>query len=301
MKVNISNSKIDLKAAEKGAKVSIASYLVLTSMKLLAGLFYNSSALLADGLNNLMDVVSSVAMLIGLKTAQKPADEDHRYGHWRAESIASLLTSFVVFFVGIEIIRDSIKKVVHQELATPDMKAAVIAIIGGVLIFGVYLYNKNLAKKSCSKGIEAVAKDNLADALTSFATAGAIFASVIGVFWLDITMAVIVAIIILKTAVEIFTSTVFELSDGFSEEKLAEYKKTLENIPKIIHVKTIRGRNYGSFEYLDVTIQVDPQLSLVESHELADEVEVVLAEEHEIAHTHVHVEPYLQNSKDNIE
>ncbi|WP_018659807.1 cation diffusion facilitator family transporter [Allofustis seminis] len=297
MKIKIPNNRADLKAAEQGAMISIASYLLLTTMKLSAGIIYHSSSLVADGLNNLTDVISSVAVLVGLKTAQKPADDDHRYGHWRAETIASLMTSFIMFFVGIEILRKSIEKIVTQTLDKPDINAALVALMSAAIIYGVHLYNKNLAKKSNSKGIYAVAKDNLADALTGLATAGAVFASIIGAIWLDILMAIVVAFIILKTATEIFRSNVFELSDGFNEDKLEEYKRTLERIPQVIHVKTIRGRMYGSYEYLDVTVQVDPQLSLVFAHDLTEEIEEILAIKHQIAHTHVHVEPYEEHIK----
>lgn len=295
MKIRISDQQTNLKTAEQGAKVSISSYLLLTAMKLLAGFFYQSSSLIADGFNNLTDVVSSAAVLIGLKKAQKPADDDHRYGHWRAETIASLMTSFIMFFVGFEILKDNIQKIFAKNITVPDSKAAIIALISAVIIYGVHLYNKKLSKKANSKGLNAVAQDNLVDSLTSLATAGAVVASALGVVWLDITMAVLVSLIILKTAYEIFSSNAFELSDGFSEDKLTEYAETLEKITGVVHVKTIRGRMYGSYEYLDVTVQVDPHMSIVMAHELADQVEVTLAETHGVAHTHVHIEPLTES------
>ena len=85
-----------LKKAETGARLSIFSYLLLILLKLGAGFFFRSSALVADGINNATDVISSICVLIGLKISRKPADEDHLYGHFRVELISTLIASFIM-------------------------------------------------------------------------------------------------------------------------------------------------------------------------------------------------------------
>ena len=87
---------------ERGAWISIAAYLVLSSFKIFCGYLFASSALLADGFNNLTDIVASLAVLIGLRISQKPPDSDHAYGHLRAETIAALVASFIMAVVGIQ-------------------------------------------------------------------------------------------------------------------------------------------------------------------------------------------------------
>ena len=99
------NATQRLKQAEKGAILSIITYIILSSSKLLFGKLFFSQALFSDGLNNLTDVLSSVLVFAGLKISQKPADKNHPYGHWKFETLASLITSFIMCIIGIEVIR----------------------------------------------------------------------------------------------------------------------------------------------------------------------------------------------------
>lgn len=94
----------ELKKGETGAWVSIIAYLVLSAVKLAVGLAFHSEALRADGLNNTTDIIASLAVLIGLRISQKPPDEDHPYGHFRAETIASMIASFIMMVVGLEVL-----------------------------------------------------------------------------------------------------------------------------------------------------------------------------------------------------
>lgn len=196
---NLNNQMQRVKMAEQGAKVSISVYMILALAKFVVGFFLDSSSLSADGLNNLTDVLSSVTILAGLKTARKPADKNHPYGHWKAEPIASLITSFIMLFVGFQIFQNSILRFFQNELVEPNKLASIVALISSFILFILYRYNLNLAKNVNSDGLKAVARDNLADSLTSLATAMAIIGSSIGWVWLDNMMASVVAVIIIKT------------------------------------------------------------------------------------------------------
>ena len=93
----------DLKLGERGAIVSIIAYICLSFIKLLVGYISDSEALKADGLNNTTDIIASIAVLIGLRLSQRPPDKDHAYGHWKSETIASMVASFIMMVVGIEV------------------------------------------------------------------------------------------------------------------------------------------------------------------------------------------------------
>ncbi|ABP92309.1 Predicted Co/Zn/Cd cation transporter [Streptococcus suis 98HAH33] len=95
MNQNVTN----LKLAERGALLSIGAYIVLSGIKLVAGQLFHSDALRADAFNNISDIIGNIAVLVGLKMAQKPADTDHKFGHWKMEDLASLITSFIMFVV----------------------------------------------------------------------------------------------------------------------------------------------------------------------------------------------------------
>jgi cation diffusion facilitator family transporter len=281
----------DLLMAEQGARLSMVVYIILSFAKLFIGNTFGSASLSADGLNNFTDVISSVAILIGLRIARRPADEDHPYGHWKAETIASLSTSFIMLVVGLQVLFSSASKLTAGETAAPDVVTGVTAFFAGIIMMAVYVYNNRLANRINSSGLSAGAKDNLSDALTSFAAAIAIFGSIIGVYWLDGVMAVIVGIIIIKTAIDIFRESAFSLSDGFETHNLAEYREAILSIPDVEQVATIMARSYGANVYVDVTILLDASLTVLRSHEITEAVEEKLRADFNIFETDVHVEP----------
>ena len=128
------------------------------------------------------------------RMAQKPADEDHKYGHWKAESVASLVTSLIMLAVGLQVLWSSIQTILLGETQSPDMIAAVVGIISAILMYGMYYYNKRLSARVKSSALLAAAKDNRSDAWTSIGTAIAIFAASFGIGWLDSLTAIVVAL-----------------------------------------------------------------------------------------------------------
>lgn len=164
------NSYNNLKIAERGARVSIIAYITLSLLKLGVGFFAQSKALLADGINNTTDIIASVAVLIGLKISRKPADDDHPYGHLRAETIASLIASLIMIAVGLDVLYNAIKSVIFFNPKAPDLVSAAAAIFCAAAIYMVYRYNMRIAVKIKSSGLMAAAKDNLSDAWVSIGT-----------------------------------------------------------------------------------------------------------------------------------
>ncbi|MDN6294678.1 MAG: cation diffusion facilitator family transporter [Alkalibacterium sp.] len=288
---NLNNQMQRVKMAEQGAKVSISVYMILALAKFVVGFFLDSSSLSADGLNNLTDVLSSVTILAGLKTARKPADKNHPYGHWKAEPIASLITSFIMLFVGFQIFQNSILRFFQNELVEPNKLASIVALISSFILFILYRYNLNLAKNVNSDGLKAVARDNLADSLTSLATAMAIIGSSIGWVWLDNMMASVVAVIIIKTGIDVFRESTFSLSDGFKDKHLHSYKIKILTLDKVKEVSSIKARMYGANTYVDVTILVDGKMTVQEGHDITERIEKLLYDEFDVMHTDVHVEP----------
>ncbi|HCT95762.1 cation diffusion facilitator family transporter [Vagococcus sp.] len=289
-----------LKLAERGALISIVSYILLAAAKIIMAKLYHSAALQADGFNNLSDFIASMAVFIGLRLARQPADDDHRYGHWKVETVASLITSFLMFFIGIEVLVLAIKNLFNDKLPAPNPIAAYTGIASAIIMFGVYSYNHRLAKKVSSHALDAAAKDNLSDALTSLGTAIAIFASSFHLVWLDRATAVIIGIIILKTAWDIFRESAFSLSDGFSETKLQQYAVNVLMIPGVKSIKDIRGRTYGANIFIDIVVYMDPDLTVAESHDITEAIETLLYEKFNVFDTDVHVEPFMSHTRKDV-
>ncbi|GGA73214.1 cation diffusion facilitator family transporter [Ornithinibacillus halotolerans] len=284
----------NMKSGEKGAWISIFAYLFLAGVKLLVGYIGNSEALWADGLNNSTDVVASIAILIGLRISQKPPDQNHRYGHYRAETIASLLASFIMVAVGLQVIFSTIGNMFTSEGTRPDMLTAWTALGAAIIMFFVYHYNLSLSRKINSAALYAASQDNRADALVSIGAFIGIIGAQFGLYWLDPLAGLIVGVIICRTAWEIFKDSTLMLTDGFDEDRLQKIKAEISTFPEVKKVEDIKGRALGNQSVLDVTIKVDPQLNVIKSHDITVKIEEALAEKHGILYTHIHIEPYYE-------
>jgi cation diffusion facilitator family transporter len=281
----------DLKMGERGAILSICVYICLSALKLFIGYTTNSEALKADGLNNTTDIIASIAVLIGLRISQKPADKDHPYGHWKAETVSSLVASFIMAIVGLQVLYEAVTSILEQKTEAPDLIAAWTGIFCAIVMYFVYRYNRNLATKINSQSVMAAAKDNLSDAWVSIGTAIGIIGAQFHLPWLDSVTAVIVGFLICKTAWDIFRDASHHLTDGFDEQQLEEYKETILNTPGVKGVKDIKARNYGSSPVVDVSILVNSTLGVGAAHDITTKVESALAEEHNVEDANVHVEP----------
>ncbi|MED1124652.1 cation diffusion facilitator family transporter [Bacillus atrophaeus] len=281
----------NLKRGEKGAIINIAAYIILAVIKLVIGTLYHSEALRADGLNNGTDIVASLAVLIGLRISQRPADSDHPYGHYRAETISSLIASFIMMAVGIEVLIGGGKSIVSGTTETPSMIAAWTALGGAVVMYSMYMYNKRLAASIKSQALLAAAKDSRSDAFVSAGAFVGVISAQLHLPWIDPVTAFIIGIIICKTAWDIFKEASHSLTDGFYLKDLEPYKLTVSKVKTVNRLKDVRARYLGSAVHIEMVITVDPKLSVEEGHNVADEVENAIKNEHDVTHVHVHVEP----------
>lgn len=281
----------NLKLGERGAMISIGAYIVLSALKLIISYYSGSEALKADGLNNTTDIIASIAVLIGLRLSRKPPDEDHPYGHWKSETIASLAASFIMMAVGIQVFYEAVTSVFSGRTETPDMIAGWTGVFSALVMYFVYRYNSRLAKKINSTSVNAAAKDNISDAWVSIGSAIGIFGSQLNLPWLDPLTAVIVGGLIIKTAWDIFKEASHQLSDGFDEEKIEAYRDTIQNVQGVKGVKQIKARSYGNNAVVDIVIFVKSTLDIKDAHDISTVVEDVLVKEHDVYDVHVHVEP----------
>ena len=288
----------NLKLGERGAIISIVAYIFLSILKLTIGNITNSEALKADGLNNTTDIIASIAVLVGLRLSQRPPDKNHKYGHWKSETIASLLASFIMMAVGIQVLISAAITFLQGGKESPDIFAGYVGIFSFVVMYVVYRYNKKLSEKINSQAIMAAAKDNISDAWVSIGTAIGIFGSQLGMPWLDTLTAFVVGFLICKTAWDIFTQASHDLSDGFDEIEMIVYKNTIQAVPGVQGVKEVKARMYGNNAVVDVVILVKSSLRIDEAHSISTLVEKVLVEKHDVYDVHVHVEPNSHSEQD---
>ncbi|SIT90757.1 cation diffusion facilitator family transporter [Edaphobacillus lindanitolerans] len=287
----------NLKKGERGAWVSIWTYVVLSLVKYTAGTLGASDALKADALNNTTDVIASVAVLVGLRISQKPPDDQHRYGHLRAETIASLIASFIMAAVGLQVLIGAIRSLAEEETAAPSLFTGLIALASGIVMYIVYRYNLKLSRKINSAALKAAALDNRSDALVSFGAAAGIAGAIFGFPIIDTITAIIIAIMILLSAGAIFKEAVYTLTDGFDEEEGQELSKLAESVSGVIRLKEFKGRMHGNHAFIDLTVTVDPMLNVIESHRITEEIERRLENVKPFSTVLVHIEPELSDNR----
>lgn len=249
-----------------------------------------SQALQADGFNNTSDIIASIAVLIGLKISRKPRDSDHPYGHWKAENISSLVASFIMMVIGLQVLYSAVGSIFHPESRPPDLVAAWTGLLAAGVMFAVYRYNKRLAIKTNSQALKAASKDNLSDAWVSIGAVVGIVGAQFHLSWLDPVAAFVVGLFICKTAWDIFAETSHTLTDGFDDTKLQQYEQTIEETEGVRRVIDLKGRFQGNKIILDAIIEVDPQMDVRKSHHITDIIEQKMKTQYG-AEIHIHVEP----------
>ncbi|MDF2671377.1 MAG: transporter [Paenibacillus sp.] len=290
--VSMDQTYKEMKRGERGAWLSIIAYICLAALKLSIGHRTNSEALLADGLNNSSDIIASIAVLIGLRISQKPPDQDHRYGHFRAETVAALIASFIMIAVGLQVLYQAVMKFRLPTIETPDMAAAWTAVLCAAVMYMVYMYNVRLARRINSTAMMAAAQDNRSDAFVSIGAFIGIVGAQFGIPWLDPLTALVVGVIICKTAWDIFRDATHALTDGFDDTELQMIKHTIEDTEGVEKIIDLKARVHGNTTLVDATIGVDHQLNVSESHDITEEVERRIHEIHNIVHVHIHIEPF---------
>ncbi|WP_142828720.1 cation diffusion facilitator family transporter [Planococcus soli] len=292
----------NLRKGEKGAWISIGAYVFLSAIKLFFGFWGSSEALKADGFNNLTDIIASIAVLVGLRISQKPPDENHHYGHLRAETIASLLASFIMAVIGLQVLTNAIRSIFEPAAEAPSLVTAWVAFFSAIVMYAVYRYNLKLSKEIRSSAVRAAAYDNRSDALVSIGAGIGIIGAIFGAPILDIVTAFIVGLIIIKTALDIFKESVITLTDGFDEDEVETLSVLVRRVPGVIALRDFKGRNHGNVMFIDLTVSVGPYLNVVESHWITEEIERKIQKVKPHCVILVHIEPdyaYVQDNEEN--
>lgn len=283
-----------LTTSQRGAWLSIGTYVALTVLKLGVGWWSGSKALVADGVNNLTDVIGSTAVLLGLRIAVRPADADHRYGHERAETVAAVVVAAVMGLIGLDVAFAAGRAIFSPQQAVPHPLAIGVGVGSALVMVGVYGYNARLARRTGSKALAAVAYDNRSDAFTSIGSVAGIIGARLGWPWLDPVAGLAIALIILRTAWHIGYDAVYALSDGFDAGQLRQIRDRVGALGDVAGVRELRARHIGNSVAVEVTVAVGPNLTVVEAHQVCDRVEQALLGFLAIGHVHVHVEPAVK-------
>lgn len=282
--------------AEKVTILSIIWNIILTIIKVLAGLLGKSNAMVADGLHSASDIISSIGVLIGNKIAKTPNDKEHNYGHEKAETLVSFLLSMLLIFVSIKISLGGINSLFHLDtVQIPTILPLIVSVISIGIKEYQYRITIKVAKKINSPSLKADAWHHRSDALSSVAAFIGVGGSLLGFKALDPIATVIVGLFVAKVGFNILKDASNELMDySIDEDEENKILNIAKNTKGVLNIGDLKTRKHGSMAYVDLTICVNKDLTVIEGHEIAHNLEVSILENIKIVKgITVHVEPCL--------
>ena len=274
--------------------ISAAGNVVLTALKLAAGVIRHSGAMISDAVHSSTDVLGSLIVIIGVRISVKEADREHPYGHERFECIASLLLSFLLFLAAFEIVKAACGRIIEGTVTgVPGMIALIAAVISIVTKEGMYHYTAHYAVAIGSESLKAEAWHHRSDALSSIGSLAGIIGARMGFPVLDPLAAIFISFFILKAAWEIFIGAVDQLTDHSCDPQLEErISRCISGCEGVRGIDLLKTRTFGRKIYLDVEGRMEKLLTLSQAHAYAEKVHDTIEESFpEIKHVMVHVNP----------
>lgn len=283
VRINLSERN---KEGTKAAAVGIFGNTFLSIFNIIIGIFSGSFALIAEGAHSISDVGTTIVAFIGFKVGQKPPDVEHPLGHGRAEAIAGLIIVLFLSFVAYEILTSAVDKLIFGVTEAPTNWAIFMAIIGIAVNTFLNRYQMRIGKKINSPAIMADAKQQGMDVLSNVAILASVIISQSGFTFADPLVGFLIGLFILKAAFEVGRDNINNIMGKVPEEDIiGEIKKVTDSIDGVCGIHNIKINYFGSYAILSLHIEVNPKLSLIESHNLThytqekikDEVEIIQA------------------------
>ncbi|MDD4924035.1 MAG: cation diffusion facilitator family transporter [Dehalococcoidales bacterium] len=283
-----------LSTKENVSRLAIISISALIIMKLITSFVTGSIGIRADAFHSLIDLAGAVIGYIGIKISSKPPDKQHAFGHGKAENISGTAISLFIFAAAILIAYQAIDRIVsggEVELVTIGIYVTAVAIVIN-LIFARYALK--VARKTDSVALEATARDMLADVYSSIAVlVGLVLVLITGLTLMDSIVALLVALLIFRTAVITFKKSFSGIMDtALPKEEVDIIKSVLvEHKAQIVDFHALRTRKAGSQRFVDLHLIMHRTSSVEEAHNMTDHLEEDLKERLPNMNITIHIEP----------
>ena len=269
--------------------------IAMAAVKLVAGAAGHSQALVADGVESLTDVFSSLIVLAGLHIAAQPPDKNHPYGHGKAEALAAMFVAIALAGAAVAIAISAIGHIISPQRAP---EAYTLWVLIGVVIVKEILFQvgRRLSRATGSDAVLADAWHHRSDAITSFAAAIGISIALVGgpgYERADGIAALFATVIILINAVKLLLPPLRELMDARPKGVIKHVREVAREVPKVRGIEKVLARKSGRHYLVDMHMEVDPQMTVRDAHEVAhcvkDAVRRALPQVHDVL---IHIEPH---------
>ena len=292
---NVRETSVRESYGSLGGVVGIICNFILCTIKIATGVIAGSISIIADGLNNLTDMGSSIITIISFKLAGKPADSDHPFGHGRMEYISAFSVAVIILLVGFELLKSSANAIINNTAQpTYSLIAIIILAISVSIKFWMFLFNRKLGKIIDSEALFATAQDSLNDAIATLAILVAVTVSKLVTlpFNLDAVMGILVAIFILYSGITSAKNTLDQiLGMPPKKELIDEIENTILSFNEFIGIHDLIIHNYGpGRQFASVHVEVPHSSDIVKCHEQIDLCEKLVNEKLDILLV-IHMDP----------
>ena len=292
------NQTINPKINEKAAKLSIFSNSSLIILKLIAGIITNSFSIISEAIHSMSDLLASFIAFFAVKKSAMPADKDHAFGHGKYEDFSGLIEGALIILAGFYIVFEASKKLITQTQPQISIDLAIYIMIFSVVINAIvssHLFKT--AKKTGSIALFADAEHLRTDIYTSLGVViGLFLIKITNIHILDPIIALIVAVLILQAGFAICKKTISNLLDESLSEKEEQEIIYAINLLKNnceFEIHKLKTRKSGARKNIEITICVNGDMSVKDSHKFCNEVENILSEKIGNTDTIIHIEPII--------
>ena len=299
---NVNSSEVRARYGNLASIIGIISNFFLFGFKLFVGLITGAISIVADAINNLADMGSSIVTLIGFKLSSKPADKEHPFGHERIEYITGLIVSIIIIIIGLTLGKSSLDKIISPDPLDNSFLLVTIIVLGAAILLKLWqsLFNYKIGKKINSVALIATSQDSRNDVIsTSGVLLGIILSNYVFHFNLDGYIGLGVSIFILISGIKLIKETTDPLI-GVAPDK--DLVKTITN--DILSYEGVYGIHdlvchmYGQTKlFMTVHVEVDAKTNVLESHDLIDNIEKEMNEKYNIELT-IHMDPIEMDNEE---
>lgn len=270
----------------------------LAVIKILAGIFGNSTAMISDAVNSISDVMTNLVVMISGKFSHKGEDKDHPYGHEKFDSMVSVLLGVAIIITAFEIGKAAVTILYDYfwnqvPIEAPGYIALIVAVSTILIKEYMFHFTRKSAKKASSPSLFAQAMDHRSDQLASLGAVIGISGSILGIEFFEPMASLVICLFVFRVGFNIIKTGISQVVDqAADDETVQKIRDIVEKHEIVIQIDELRTRQFGMKVYVDMEIQVSKQMSLVSAHEIAehlhDEIEAQIPE---VIHCMIHVNP----------
>lgn len=280
------------KLTKRAGIFGIIGNIFLLIIKAIVGFIFKSQAMIADSFNSAGDIFASLMTFIGNKISSAPGDEDHNFGHGKAEYIFSMFIGLSMIFVASKLFYDSISTLILGSKLEFSWLLVLVCIITIIVKLCLYLYTKKASKTCNNILLESNMKDHRNDCILTTFTLISVLLTLFGIYWFDGVVGIGISIWIGYTGISIFIESYNVLMDVSVDDKTKDLILDIINSHKDVKkIESISSSPVGSQHMIFITICLDGNLSTFESHDLANSIEESVTQLSNVYKTIVHVEP----------